>query len=87
MKPKKGILKAILRGILKSVPIGNTIVETVENFKAKPVIDAATNEIVEKIEKPHNWVSILTQLTVIGVIVWAFVTKQITIEQLINFLS
>lgn len=87
MKPKKGILKAILRGILKSVPIGNTIVETVENFKAKTNAEIESGGEVGKVEKPHNWISILTQLTVIGVIVWAFVTKQITIEQLINFLS
>ena len=81
---KKGILKAIFRGIVKSVLIGNVIIEAIDNAKAKNTIDLTTSEIVEKVEKPHNWISIVTQLIIIAAIVYAFITKQITVEELIK---
>ena len=90
MKPRKGILKAIFRGVVKSFPIGNVIVETIQNYKAKPLLNVEPSEqaeIVNKTEKPHNWVSIAVQLLITAGIVYAFATKQITIDKLIELLN
>ena len=87
---KKGILKAVFRGVVKSFPLGNVIIETVNNFKAKPLINIEPREqadVIKQIEKPHNWVSIATQLIIVGAIVYAFATKQIDLNQLINILK
>ena len=87
---KKGILKAVFRGVVKSFPLGNVIIETVNNFKAKPLINIEPREqadVIKQIEKPHNWVSISTQLIIIGAIVYAFATKQIDLNQLIDILK
>lgn len=90
MKKRKGIFRAVLRGIVKSIPLGNVIVETVENFTAKPLIEQSTDEQINTIaqtDKPHNWVSVTIQLLIVGAIVYAFTTKQIDINKLIELLS
>ena len=87
---KKGILKAIARGVVKSFPLGNVVIETINNFKAKPLINIEANEqseIISKIEKPHNWISIATQSVIIAALIYAFVTKQIDLNKLIEILS
>jgi len=67
-------LKAILRGLVKSVPIGNVLVETLENKKAP----------IE--EKPHNWYSILAQVGGILILFYMALKKEIPIEQLLEIL-
>lgn len=75
MKKLINIAKPFLRGVIKSFPVGNAIVEGVQNVKAGDG------------EKPHNWVSIITQLTICGLIVYAFVTHTITIDQVLGYLK
>jgi len=87
---KKGILKAVFRGVVKSFPLGNVVIETINNFKAKPIYELDVEKQVEKIsgfDKPHNWVSIATQSVIVAAIIYAFVTKQIDLNKLIEILN
>ena len=83
---KKGFFKKVatpvLRGLLKSVPFGGIVVESVKNIKTE--ID--NTKTIEDKPLPHNWISILVQLLALLGIVYAFVSKQITIEQFIELL-
>lgn len=83
---KKGFFKKIaapvLRGLLKSVPFGGIAVEAVNNIKTE--FDN-TKQIEDK-PLPHNWISITVQLLALLAIVYAFVSKQITIDQFIDLL-
>jgi len=74
-KKMKEKLKAILRGLVKSVPIGNVLVETIENKKAP------TSE-----DKPHNWLSILAQIGGILIIFYMSYKKELPIEQMLELL-
>ena len=87
MKPKKGILKAVFRAIAKSFPMGNAIIEAKENFLAKSTIDISTKEIVDKVEKPHSWVSISLQLAITASLFYLFTSKQITVDDLERLLK
>lgn len=76
----KGLLNAFkpaVRGIVKSVPAGNIIVETYKNVQAIKNGEA----------KPHNWVSIIIQSLCIVGIFYAFYTKQIDVNQLLSILK
>ena len=83
-------IKPFVRGVLKSVPFGGVIVEIADNVKAEKALQR--NEIPKRLviegnEKklPHNWASIIFQLLTAGIIVYAFVTKQITISDVLNY--
>lgn len=88
---------SILRGVAKSIPLGNIIVEAVENRKAKKELSKTEGEIINgstkvkmvegKPEKPHDLLSIIAQAAVVGGFVYLFVTKQITIEKLMELLN
>ncbi len=78
----KGTIKAIFRGILKSLPFGNVVTEVVQNIQNKDAL--VTEEIPAT---GHNWVSITTQAVIVSIIVYAFYTKQITIDQVIEYLK
>jgi hypothetical protein len=77
----KGILAAVFRGVVKSVPMGNVALQAIKNVKHE--IDH--KDAIEKPEKPHNWMSIVTQIVCILAIGYAFYTKMITIEQLLSY--
>jgi hypothetical protein len=82
-KPFKAI-KAFFRGAIKSFPIGNAILEGAENVKKEKVTAENITEAIDTTnkEKPHSWVSILTQLAFTSLFVYLFYTKQITAENL-----
>ena len=77
----KNILVPVLRGAVKTIPGGGIVVELVKN------ISHSVKEKKEGDKQQHNWISILTQLTGIALIVYAFVKKLITIEQVLQFLG
>lgn len=83
-KPKKKIfanlvkmVKPFLRGTLKSLPIVGPAIELHKNIKAE----------IAGTEKPHNYASIFMQLVCTTIVVIAFVRKDITIDQVIEYLS
>lgn len=86
---KKGFIKNIaapvFRGILKSVPFGGIIVEGVTNIKSE-FENKNKTDVSEDKTLPHNWISILVQLLCVIGIAYAFITKQITIEQFLDLL-
>lgn len=86
MKPKKGFLKRIFgnpltRGILKSFPIGNWAYEIAENikFSRDPKNSGAP--------LPHSPLSLLAQAVFLGLIIYAFVTHQVTIDDLLRYIG
>jgi hypothetical protein len=75
----------VLRGVLKSVPFGSVIVEAASNIQTE-IQNKNTTDVSEAKELPHNWVSITVQILALIGIVYAFVSKQITIEQFMEYL-
>ena len=75
MKKILNFLKPVLRGAVKSLPGGNVITEVVDNIKA------------QKEDKPHNWYSITIQVLCIAAIIYAFVSKSITIEDFLRLIN
>lgn len=94
---KKGFLKKliksivqspIVRGIVKSLPGGNLLYEVGENVVGNVVNEIAkTKELIPREIKPHNWISILIQAVGIGLLLYAFFTKQISIQEVLNLLN
>jgi hypothetical protein len=76
-------LKPILRGAIKSLPFGNAVVEIGESIKE--TVDNNTKDSAKPLT--HNWISILVQVIGLSVIVYAFITKAITIEQVLEFIG
>ncbi len=76
------IVRPIIRGVLKSIPILNPVIEIIENFKN----DAVTKNEGLEIKK-HNYLSILFQLICVGAVVYAFATKQITVDDVLKLLN
>lgn len=82
----------ILRGVVKQVPIiGNPIAEIVTNLTqpktmVATIADSTVQQIVEKPLK-HDWISIIAQVIMALSILYAFLTKTITVEQLIEFIK
>lgn len=91
MKEKKSLkgffntLKTIGRGVIKAVPIGNVLVEAVQNKKA---VIAAKDENGNPVpvDKPHSILSMVVQVIIVLAIGWAFYTEKISVHQLINLL-
>lgn len=86
----KSIVQApIVRGIVKSLPFGNLLYEVGENVAGSVINEIAAKENpklvgADGVIKPHNWVSIFIQFLCIAGIVYAFITKQITIHDVLN---
>lgn len=72
-------LKPVFRGVVKSLPLGNVAIEIFDNVK-KEVKENTT-------PKQHSYISIFIQLVCIALIIYAFSTKQITIEQVLQLLN
>ncbi len=82
MKKFKRILGAIfgsalVRGVVKTLPFGNFIYEAAENVKHAKAGNPA----------PHHKFSLFIQFVLLGLIVYAFVSRQITIEQVLRFIE
>lgn len=94
---KKGFLKRliksivqspIVRGVVKSLPGGNLIYEVGENVVGNVVNEIAqVGEVKPREVKPHHWISILIQAIGIGLLLYAFFTKQITIKDVLDLLG
>jgi hypothetical protein len=86
---KRPLLKAVkkifqfplIRGILKSFPVGNWAYEVAQNIKHYKDPKKANEPA------PHSAISLLAQAVFLGLIIYAFVTKQITIDQVLNFID
>ena len=76
-------LKPILRGAIKSLPFGNAVVEIGESIKE--TVDNNAKHSAKPLT--HNWLSIAVQIIGIAVIIYAFFTKAITIEQVLEFIG
>ena len=76
------IVRPIIRGVLKSIPILNPVIEIIENFKNEAITKNEGLEI-----KKHNYLSILFQLICVGAVVYAFATKQITVDDVLKLLN
>lgn len=83
MKKKNPILKALFRGVVKSIPAGNVALQLVNNVKH----ELDNKNVINKPDKPHSWISIVTQGICVAAIVYAFVTKTITVEQVLSYLG
>ena len=76
-------LKPILRGAIKSLLFGNAVVEISESIKE--TVDNNAKDSAKPLT--HNWLSIAVQIIGIAVIIYAFFTKAITIEQVLEFIG
>lgn len=89
----KNFFKAIrpfIRGTLKALPFGSAIVEISDNIKTERELAKGNSpkriRLIDGEKKlPHNWISILFQLIIAFIIVYSFVTKQITINDVLNY--
>lgn len=87
MKPiKKRLLKRLLsnpfiRGTIKSLPVGNLIYEIVDNIKHYKDPDKAKNPA------PHSAISLAAQIVFLCLIIYAFATHQLTIDQVLNYVG
>jgi len=88
LKPLKAI-KAFIRGALKSLPGPNAIIEGIENVKAEKVKAENITEAIDatNAEKPHHWISILTQLALTSVFLYLFAENKLTFENLVKLLE
>jgi hypothetical protein len=77
---KKTIINAILRGALKTMPGVGAGIELVKNVKHEL-------RYGETKPLPHNYTSITVQLVGVACIVYAFVTKLITIQDVLTLLG
>ena len=86
-------IKPFIRGILKSIPFGSVIVEAADNIKTEIEINKSVTPTRSKLDNegnpttPHNWLSIFVQLIGASLLVYAFVEKLITIEQVLEYLK
>jgi hypothetical protein len=78
---KKIFSLPLVRGVIKAFPFGNLAYEIAENVKHAK----ATRP--ENARAPHNAVSLLAQMVFLALIIWAFYTKQITIDTVIDLFS
>jgi hypothetical protein len=70
----------IVRGTLKSLPFGNFVYEVVENVTHKK------NPEKKADKSPHSAISLLAQLVFLSIIIYAFATKQISIEEVLRYI-
>lgn len=71
----------IIRGTIKSLPFGNLVYEIAENVKNAKSPEKKENGL------PHSAVSLLAQLVFLSFIIYAFVTKQISIDDIMRYVT
>lgn len=83
---KKGFLKklfaAIFKGAVKSVPFGGVAIEVLDTF-----IKTDEKENDPYLIKVQKWAQIVTQIILLICIFYSFLTKQITIDELIKLVN
>jgi hypothetical protein len=83
MKKLLTFVKPVIRGAIKSIPFGNTALEIGTSIK-----EAVQNKNdINQVTPTHDWKSIITQLAVVGFIVYAFATHMITLDQVFGYLG
>lgn len=86
LKALKGLFNIpIVRGLIKTVPGGNLGYEIADTVKY--YIDKRKGNVDAQTPPPHNAVSQLLQLIGIAAIVYAFLNRWITVEDLLRFLN
>ena len=83
MKKLFTFLKPVLRGAIKSIPFGNVAVEIGTSIKEAV---QGKNEL-DPSKPTHDWKSIITQLVALGLIVYAFATHLITLDEVLGYLG
>lgn len=71
----RNVIKPLIRGVVKSLPLGNVAIEVADNVSAQQA---------ENREISHSWVSIVIQLICICILLYSFFTKQINSDDFIN---
>jgi hypothetical protein len=71
----------LVRGTIKSLPGGNFVYELAENIRH------AKKGGKEQSSAPHSAVSLLAQLVFLGIIIYAFATKQISIDDVMRYIA
>jgi len=64
-------------GFVQCFPAGNGLLRAIEKMRAKP----------EDQKKLPDWTAIVFEFIGIGVVIYAFKTKMITTDELINYLT
>lgn len=83
MKKIISFVKPFVRGAVKSLPFGNAVIEIGTSIK-----EAVVNKQNDSAKSlTHDWKSIMTQVVVMGLIIYAFAVKSITIEQALEWLG
>ncbi len=91
MFPRVGkIIGAFFRGAVKAFPLGNAIIEGVNNAKGgviQEVVTPAGETVVGKVKDPHSWISIVVQVSLILALAYGIYTKQIDINKVVEVLQ
>lgn len=87
----KNIIAPVGRGLIKQIPfVGTPVVELLSNLtQPKTMIASITGGLSVEVNNPlkHSYVSIGVQIVSAALIVWAFYTKQITIQDVLGLLN
>lgn len=84
------IAGAFFRGAIKAFPLGNAIIEGVNNAKGgvlKTVVTPSGETISGRVKEPHSWISIVVQIALIVALIYGVCTKQIDINYVIEILQ
>lgn len=93
MLPIKQIFKRIIqpigRGLFKgALPGVSGAIEAIRNTKGVEVtVTTPGGEQVTGLAKPHSWLSIIPSLLAAGFMIYLFVTKQLTEDQIESFIE
>lgn len=80
LKTIGAVVAPLVRGTVKSLPGGSLMFEVINSIKhVKDPAKAGD-------QRPHSPISILAQVVFLAVIVYAFYTKQITIDDVMNYI-
>lgn len=65
-----------VKGAVRSLPLGNALVDGIENVSLKK----------EDGTRPHSWIAIAAEIAFVGLVIYAFITKMITVDDLLKYL-
>lgn len=78
----KNIIAPVVRGALQTIPGGGVIVQAGRNISHE-----LNAEKEPGTQRPHNYLSIAVQVIGVACVVYAFTTKAITIEQVLELVK
>lgn len=90
MIPIFRVIGAFLKGAVRSFPLGNAIIKGVETAKGgalKTVLTADGDVVKGQVKDPNAWLKIVVEVAVTGAVIWAFLTKAITADDMIRVLG